>query len=149
MVFLEPKDPVRLRWLGEQFRAGLAYKAFLALDCWMLSYAAALIVGLVLAMTWAMTSSVFSLMVLAMLGLLTRDVAIFVLMGGKAGGRGDFAALAILGALYLLLPMILTGLNLRGLDFLFLPWAAGVLGVMAAWGQGVAGVILAMRRVAR
>jgi hypothetical protein len=149
MVFLEPKDPVRLRWLGEQFRAGQAYRAFLALDCWMLSYAATLAAGLILAASWAMTNSAFSLMVLAMLGLLTRDVAIFVLMGGKAGGRGDFAALAILGALYLLLPMILTGLNLRGLDFLFLPSAAGVLGVMAAWAQGVAGAVLAMRRVAR
>ncbi len=149
MVFLEPKDPVRLRWLGEQLRAGQVYKAFLALDCWMLSYAATLAAGLILAASWAMTNSAFSLMVLAMLGLLTRDVAIFVLMGGKAGGRGDFAALAILGALYLLLPMILTGLNLRGLDFLFRPSAAGVLGVMAAWGQGVAGAILAIRRVAR
>ena len=147
MVFLEPKDPVRLRWLGEQVRAGHLYKAFLALDCWMLSYAATLAVGLVLALSWAMGRP--SLMVLAMLGFLTRDVAIFVLMGGKAGGRGDFAALAILGALYLLLPMILAGLNLRGLDFLFLPSAAGLPGVIAAWGQGVAGAVLATRRVAR
>jgi hypothetical protein len=147
MVFLEPKDPVRLRWLSEQVRAGNLYKAFLALDCWMLSYAATLAVGLILAVTWVMGH--LALMVLAMLGFLTRDVAIFVLMGGKAGGRGDFAALAILGALYLLLPMILNGLNLRGLDFLFLPTAASVLGVIIAWGQGAAGAILAMRRVAR
>ena len=32
MAFLEPKDPVRLRWLGEQIRAGRLYSAFLALD---------------------------------------------------------------------------------------------------------------------
>ena len=147
MVFLEPKDPVRLRWLVEQLRAGHLYRAFLALDCWMLSYAATLAVGLILALSWAMGP--LALMVLAMLGFLTRDVAIFVLMGGKAGGRGDFAALAILGALYLLLPMILAGLNLRGLDFLFLPSAAGFPGVIAAWGQGVAGAVLATRRVAR
>jgi hypothetical protein len=147
MVFLEPKDPVRLRWLSEQLRAGNLYKAFLALDCWMLSYAATLIVGVILAATWAMGP--FALVVLAMLGFLTRDVAIFVLLGGKTGGRGDFAALAILGALYLLLPMILNGLNLRGLDFLFLPTAASALAVIAAWGQGVAGAILAIRRVAR
>src|SRR2546430_5401828 len=78
MVLLEPKDPVRLRWLIEQVRAGWAYKAFLALDCWMLSYAATLALGLVLALTWAMSS--FALIVLAMLGFLTRDVAIFVLL---------------------------------------------------------------------
>ena len=49
MVFLEPKDPVRLRWLGEQARAGQFAKAFLALDAWMLSYGATIIVGLLLA----------------------------------------------------------------------------------------------------
>ncbi|HYS46777.1 MAG TPA: hypothetical protein VEM35_10075, partial [Rhizomicrobium sp.] len=82
-------------------------------------------------------------------GFLTRDVAIFVLLSGKAGGRGDFAALAMLGALYLLLPMISAGLGLRGLDFLFLPSAGSILGVIVAWGQGAAGTILAMRRIAR
>jgi hypothetical protein len=112
----------------------------------MLSYAATLAVGLVLAVLWAGAS--LSVTVLAMLGFLTRDVAIFVLMGGKAGGRGDFAALAILGALYLLLPMILAGLNLRGLDFLFLP-SVNALAVIGGWGQGVAAAILAVRRIAR
>ena len=97
MVFLEPKDPVRLRWLGEQIRGGHATKAFLALDCWMLSYGATLLVGLVLAMLWT-ASPGGSLIVLALLGFLTRDVAVFVLMRGQAGGKGDFAALAILGA---------------------------------------------------
>ena len=146
MVFLEPKDPVRLRWLGEQLRAGHLYRAFLALDCWMLSYATTLVVGLILALSWA--AGPLSLIVLAILGLLTRDVAIFVLLGGKAGGRGEFAALAILGALYLLLPMILAGLGMRGLDFLFLP-TPNALAVIAAWGQGVVVAILAMRRIAR
>ena len=37
MAFLEPKDPVRLRWLCEQVRGGRAYQAFLAMDCWMCS----------------------------------------------------------------------------------------------------------------
>jgi hypothetical protein len=146
MVFLEPKDPVRLRWLGEQIRAGHIYKAFLALDCWMLSYAAALLVGLVLAVLWT-TNPGGSLIVLAMLGFLTRDVAVFVLMRGQAGGKGDFAALAILGAAYLLLPTVLAGLNLRGLDFLFLPH--GMLGVIAGWGEGLACAWLAFKRIAR
>jgi hypothetical protein len=146
MVFLEPKDPVRLRWLGEQIRSGRAYKAFLALDCWMLSYGATLLVGLVLALSWT-TSPGGSLIVLAMLGFLTRDVAIFVLMRGKVGGRGDFAALAILGALYLLLPTVLTGMGVASLQFLFLP--AGLLSVIAAWAQGVACASLALKRIAR
>lgn len=147
MVFLEPKDPVRLRWLGEQLRAGHVYKAFLALDAWMLSYGATLLGGLVLAAVCVATP--LALPVLAMLGFLTRDIAIFVLMRGIAGGKGDFAALAVLGALYLLLPIILNGANLRGLDFLLLPLHSNVLGVMAAWGQGVVCAILALRRAAR
>ena len=43
---------------------------------------------------------------LAALGFLARDIAIFVLMRSFAKARGDFAALAVLAALYLLLPMI-------------------------------------------
>lgn len=144
MVFLEPKDPVRLRWLGEQIRKHHVYKAFLALDCWMLSYGATLLVGLVLAVSWT-TSPGGSLLVLAMLGFLTRDVAIFVLMREQAGGKGDFAALAVLGAAYLLLPTVLAGLNLQGLDFLFLPH--GVLGVIAGWAEGLACAYLALKRV--
>ena len=99
MAFLEPKDPVRLRWLGEQVRAGRFYAAFLALDCWMLSYAATVAVGLVLAVVWAATLNI-ALAVLAMLGFLTRDIGIFLLARFQAGAKGDFAALAILAALY-------------------------------------------------
>jgi len=112
----------------------------------MLSYAATLLVGLALAVLW-MPSPGGSLIVLAMLGFLTRDVAVFVLMRGQAGGKGDFAALAILGSLYLLLPTVLAGLNLRTLDFLFLPH--GALGVVAGWAEGAACAWLAYKRVAR
>src|SRR5205823_11284005 len=100
----------------------------------------------VLAAVWAASGNGLSLTVLAALGLLTRDVAIFLLMRGRAGGRGDFAALAILGALYLLLPMILNGLNLPGLGLLFLP-EAKVLSVVAAWAQAAGTVVLALRGV--
>jgi hypothetical protein len=145
MAFLEPKDPVRLRWLGEQIHSRQTYKAFLALDCWMLSYAATVLVGLGLAALWAGGNG--SLMVLAMLGFLTRDVAIFVLMQGRAAGKGDFAALGILGALYLLVPTLLGGLNLRMLDFLVLPSSAA--SVIAAWAEGVLCAYLAFTRIAR
>jgi len=145
MAFLESKDPVRLRWLGEQIRRGHFHNAFLALDCWMLSYAAAILVGLALAASWA--GGPGSLTVLAMLGFLTRDVAFFVLMQGRAAGKGDFAALGILGALYLLVPTLLAGLNLRMLDFLFLPGSAA--SVVAAWAEGLLCAYLAFDRAAR
>ena len=146
MAFLEPKDPVRLRWLGEQVRAGRLYRAFVALDCWMLSYAATILVGLVLAGLWAANGHA-ALMVLAVLGFMTRDIAIFVVMQGRAGGKGDFAALGLLGALYMLAPTLLAGLNLRALDFLFVP--SGLPGVVAAWAEGAACAWLAFRRIAR
>jgi len=82
---------------------------------------------------------------LAVLGFLTRDVAIFVLMRGRAGGRGDFAALAILGALYLLCPMILSGSHMQGLAFLFLPAQPAALNLVAAWLEAGAATVLALR----
>ena len=139
MVFLEPKDPVRLRWLGDRFRAGHFARAFLALDAWMLSYAAAIVAGLLLALVLASGGNAnLALAVLAMLGFLTRDVAIFVLMQRYAGGKGDFAALAALAGLYLLAPLVLKGLGLYGLLFLVAPMVDGAaaLGVLAAWVQG-------------
>ena len=149
MTFLEPKDPVRLRWLGEQIRAGRIAKAFLALDTWMLSTIGAMVMGLLLALVLASGSAVnYALAALAMLGFLTRDVAIFVAMRAFAGNKGDFAALAILAALYLLLPTILAALDLRGLDILFLPVISSPLALAAAWGQGVVCVLWAVRLIA-
>jgi hypothetical protein len=154
MVFLEPKDPVRLRWLSEQVRGGRYAKAFLALDAWMLSYAAAMIVGLVLVGLLTLDQgslghvpmSGLALPALAMLGFLTRDVAIFVLMRGLAGNKGDFAALALLALLYLVLP---AGLHRLGIDLQFLliprPHAAAALGALSAWLQGLVMVWLAVR----
>jgi len=148
MVFLEPKNPVRMRWLAEQVRAGNFYKAFLSLDAWMLSYGATLATGLALAVTVAATgASVLVLPVLAVLGFLTRDVAIFVLMRGRVGGKGDFAALAMIGALYLLVPVILNGIGLTHLLGLMLPWSHSnpLISVFSAWLQGFAMTVWAAR----
>ena len=148
MTFLEPKDPVRLRWLGEQVRGRRLAKAFLALDTWMLSAVAAMAVGLILALVLASGSVMtYALAVLAILGFLIRDVAIFVVTRVLAGTKGDIAALAILATLYLLLPMILAGLNLRALNVLFLPSMSSPLAMVFAWGQGVACAFWARRLI--
>lgn len=146
MVLLERKDPVRLRWLGERIAAGDYYQAFQSLDCWMLSYGATWIAGLAFVVAQAGHGASLVLPVLAALGFLTRDVAIFLLIGGKARGKGDFAALAILGALYLLMPRFLDGLGLEGMDYLFIPTGSGVAGPIAAWSQGAVLAALALRR---
>ena len=135
MAFLEPKDPVRLRWLGDQIRSGRLYSAFVAAECWMLSYAATLIVGLCLALSWAGTpGAAFS--VLAMLGFMTRDICIFLLGRMFGGPKGDFAALGILAALYLLLPTLFWRANAT---FLLVPGShdTSLLSVVAAWIQGL------------
>jgi hypothetical protein len=159
MAFLEPKDPVRLRWLGEQIRAGHIAKAFLALDAWMLSYIVTLGLGLALAglliddgtVIGATHLSSLALPIVTILGFLTRDVAIFVLMRGFAPGKGDFAALAILAALYLLLPLILAGTALKVLAVLLVPGVTDLaaLGALSAWTQGIAAALWAASRIAR
>ena len=135
MAFLEPKDPVRLRWLGDQIRSGRLYSAFMAAECWMLSYAATLMVGLCLALSWAGTPGT-ALAVLAMLGFMTRDICIFLLGRMFGGPKGDFAALGILAALYLLLPTLFWRANAT---FLLVPGphADSLLSVVAAWIQGL------------
>jgi hypothetical protein len=134
MAFLEPKDPVRLRWMGDQVSNGRWYRAFLAADCWMLSYAVTLTAGLGLAALWAGAPPA-ALAVLAMLGFMTRDICIFLLGRMFAGPKGDFAALGILAALYLLLPTLLWRANAA---FLLIPGphADSLLSVVAAWLQG-------------
>jgi hypothetical protein len=143
MAFLEPKDPVRLRWLGEQFAARRLKTVFLALDCWMLSYAATLAVGLLLTLLWLGTVPLLSLAAVAVLGFLTRDIGIFLLGRLKAGAKGDFAALAILAALYLVLPTLLARAHLA---FLLVPSGREAAGLtaMAAWAQGIAVALLAL-----
>ncbi len=157
MAFLEPKDPVRLRWLGEQLRAGRIAKTFLALDAWMLSLGVTLVVGFALAVLLLADGAVIRdlpmralvLPELAVLGFLVRDVAIFVLMRSLVGGKGDFAALAVLAVLYFLAPVILQGLGLAGVQFLFVPSVDGVptLGVLAAWIQGLGVAVFAGHRM--
>jgi hypothetical protein len=157
MAFLEPKDPVRLRWLGEQLRAGRFARSFLALDAWMLSLGATLLVGLVLAFLLLADGAVIrdipmralALPELAVLGLLVRDVALFVLMRSLAGSKGDFAALAVLGVLYFLAPIILHGLGLDGAQFLFIPTLKDRfgIGILTAWAQGLAVATFAAHRM--
>ena len=152
MTFLEPKDPVRLRWLGEQARAGRIAKAFLALDTWMLSTAAAMTVGLLLAVVLASEGAmIYALAVLAMLGFLIRDVAIFVMARALAGNKGDFAALATLGVSYLLLPMVFRVVGFSGLQFLFVPVLdhTVVFGAVASWAQGLVAALWTMHKIGR
>ena len=114
----------------------------------MMSYAATAAVGIAL-LVWLLHDVQVAMqgqaLVLAALGFLTRDVSIFVLMQTLPGRRrGDWGALAILFALYVLAPAILDGLGAKGLLFLFFPQPDNptFLGAAVAWVQG-AGLALA------
>ena len=154
MVLLEPKDRVHYRWMEGQFRAGHVLNALSGVQAWMMSYGATLLSGAILCV-WLMHDVEIAMkgqaLVLASLGFLTRDVSIFVLMQSLPGRRrGDLGALAILFALYVLAPAILTGLHTDGALFLFFPqfpeptW----IGAGAAWIEGLAVALLALTRLA-
>jgi hypothetical protein len=154
MVLVEVKDPVRPRWLVEKLGQGRFLAAFLRLDAWMLSYAATLAVGLVLVarlfvdpgMTGEMLVAAQGWTVLAMLGFLSRDVALFLVMRSWSRNRGDLGALALLAALYVLAPIIA---GHTPLALLFRPdWEhPGPLSPALAWIEAAGVAVLAMQRL--
>ena len=155
MVLIEVKDPVRLRWLVEKAGQGRLLAAFLRLDAWMLSYAATLLAGPVLVIRLFADPGVgddgarlaaHGWTVLAMLGLLSRDVALFLVMRSWSRNRGDLGALAMLAALYVLAPAIA---GHTPLALLFRPdWLhPGPLSPILAWAEAAGMAILAARRL--
>jgi len=152
MVFLEPKDRVHLRWLASAFVHFRLRSAFGGLQAWMMAWLAALAVGIALVVWLGQRfAPADGAMVGAMLGFLTRDMAIVVFANAIARRRGgDFAAIAILFALYVLLPAIVNGLNYGSALVLFFPQASAPvwLSPAIAWGEAILAVAFAVSRVA-
>lgn len=153
MVVLEPKDRVHLRWLGSQFGAGRLGAAFGGLQSWMTAYLATLLCSVALIL-WLDRIRPDNLeqpaLIAATLGFVTRDLAIFVLLRALPGRRrGDFAAIAVLFALYALAPAIVNGVGLANLLVVFYPrptaplWLAPAI----AWAEALAAVFFALARV--
>ena len=152
MVFLERKDRVRYRWLAGAF-SKLRFGAVLGgLQSWMMAYLAALIAGLVLFVWLGQVSPGPDQAVLgAMLGFLTRDMAIFVLAGTRSRhSNGDFAAIGFLFALYALLPAIVSGMKFDSGLVLFTARASDPvwLSPAVAWAEAVLAVALAVGNLA-
>ncbi|MDE2182500.1 MAG: hypothetical protein KGJ78_05710 [Alphaproteobacteria bacterium] len=123
MVFLEPKNRVQYRWLAGRFGAFELGTGLSRLQSWMMSYLAAVALGVVLVAWLGLNRQLGGQgAVGAMLGFFTRDMAIVVLAGTLSRRRtGDFAAAAILFMLYVLLPAIIGGLNYGAGTLLFFP----------------------------
>ncbi len=154
MVLLEQKDRVLYRWMGGQLARARIDRVFWNFQSWMMSYFAAFVVVAAL-VGWLHLHAANPLpsqaLLVAALGFLTRDCAIFVLFQALAGRRrADFAALAVLVALYGLLPAIIGGMGVHAVGALFYPlttdpvWLSPAL----AWGEAAVAVILALGSLA-
>jgi hypothetical protein len=154
MVLLEPKDRVHYRWMAGQMTQGHIGNALSGIQAWMMSYAASFVVAAALVLWLQRAPDVARYgqpLVVAALGFLTRDTALFVLMQTLPGKRrGDYGALGILLALYVLAPAILHGLQADGLLFLFFPQALAPnwMGAGVAWAEGLVVAGLAITRLA-
>ena len=154
MVVLEPNDRVHLRWLGSQIASGRLGAAWSGLQAWMTAYLAAMLCSIAL-LIWLHQihpeAIAQSALLAAVLGFLSRDVSIFVLMRSLPGRRrGDLAALGILFALYVLAPAIFKGVGLNSLLMLFFPQPTSPLWMSPAlaWAEGIALASFALGRVA-
>nr|TFG54465.1 MAG: hypothetical protein E4H34_02565 [Hyphomicrobiales bacterium] len=143
-VFAEPKDQVLYRWLAKTLIAGQFRLFSSRLQAWMIAYAATLLFGLALMLVLAtnppeMLGFEFfrASAVLSALGLLTRDMAIFLLFPLLPGARrGEAPAVVTLLLLYYVVPPLLSG---AGVGALFYPFGRdlGLAGPLIAWGEAL------------
>jgi len=147
MMLIEPKDRNRYRAIMRGSR-----RVLIAPDAFLMSYLASAIAGIVLSIhefqiqtSWAVPA-----LVAALLGLVVRDMAIFITAHARPRGDGtDGSAIAILILSYLVFPAIAAGLGLERVLFVFYPvpsvpfW----LGATVAWVEASAAVTVAIARL--
>lgn len=150
MIFVESKDPVTFSRLKRALATGDWRRIDRNLPCWLATLAMALIVCVLLALTFpaerGLGSSLFfiSLFLFAL-----RDVAIVLWCNfSRQRKRSDMTAILYLVILYLLLPAITGAMGLDSLDVLFYPqWMDQVVAgaLLAALQSGIF-LWLAIRR---
>jgi len=150
MVFLEPKDRVHYRWLGGAFAKLQFGPALGGMQGWMTAMFGALGIGIVL-LAWLGQTPQDEATVGAMLGFLCRDMAVVMLANMLTRRRGgDFTALVMLFALYVLLPAIVRGMNYETALVFFFPRAGDPLWLspLLAWAEAVLATALAVGSLA-
>jgi hypothetical protein len=150
-VILEPKSSVQLRWLAGEFGRFHLGTAFAKLPCWTMSYLVAALIAGVLIVQFGMQARGPELAGTgAILGFVTRDLGLVVLMNLLARRRGgDFLAIAVLILVYALLPSILRGLHYYAGQALLLPHLTDPLWLnpAAAWFEAVAVWVIAATQI--
>lgn len=141
-ILLEPKSRVQLRWLASEFGRFHIGAVLSNLQCWMVAYLVTIVIAAVVMVRFAMLGLDADLAgVGAIIGFVTRDMAILVLMAVLAPRRGGgLLALAVLLLLYWLMPSILASLSYYGGRALFLPYQTDPLWMSpaAAWIEAIA-----------
>lgn len=153
MALVEPKEIVAYRWLIEQFRKGQLGGLLARFPGWGYAYLALAALGVtaILTLPWSIAekANVYGgpMIVLAALGFVLRDCAVFMAMGlGQVGKRSDIAALAIIALLYVFLPGMFS--HIEGSTAFFYPsqHEPAWLNPLLAWAQALIGWALILRR---
>lgn len=153
MALVEPKEIVAYRWLIERARKAQFGALFARLPAWCYAYLALAALGItaILTLPWAIAERVNvyggPMIVLAALGFVLRDCAVFMAMGlGQVGKRSDIAALAILALLYIFMPGMFA--HIEGSSVVFYPseHQPAWLNPLLAWSQALIGWALILRR---
>jgi len=140
-AFAESKDRVLYRWLSQTLFSSRSLAIWPRLQAWMISYMAAMAIGILLALLLAADPPDFlgyeifrSQVVFSGLALLTRDIGIILLFSLMPNARrGEFPAIVTIALLYFVAPVLLGGFNLR---VLFYPFASqGIEGPLIAWAE--------------
>jgi hypothetical protein len=141
-AILEPKSKVQLRWIGGEFGHFHLGAALSHLQCWMISYLVAAAIAGTLMVRFGLLNQTPELATTgAILGFVTRDLGLIVLMAMLTRRRGgDLLALAVLVLVYWLLPSILHSLHYYGGQALFLPYRTDPLWMSpaASWIEAIA-----------
>lgn len=153
MALVEPKEIVFYRWLIERFRKGEFGTLLARFPAWGYAYLTLAALGTLAIFTlpWTLAEQVNlyggPMIVLAALGFVLRDCAVFMAMGlGQVGKKSDIAALAILALLYVFIPGMFA--DIEGATAFFYPsqhdpsWLNPAL----AWAQAAIGWFLILRR---
>ncbi len=152
-VLHEPKDRVLYRWLTEMAQKRRWTALLSRVQCWMIAYAATLLVGVFLLVRLQMMDA-NSLahqqlipLTIAVSGFLTRDLGIilyFALVPGQK--RGDMPAIVALAALYGLGPQLLRSAGIDNPDFILPAFTGGWLGAAFAWAEAIGVWTLVFKR---
>lgn len=153
MALLEPKEIVAYRWLIERFRTGQIGALLSRFPAWGYAYLALIGLGVtaIFCLPWSIAerANIYGgpMIVLAALGFVLRDCAVFMAMGlGQVGKRSDIAALAILALLYAFIPGMFA--HIEGARVFFYPseYDPAWLNPLLAWSQALVGWFLILRR---